>query len=278
MSNEEIINTDSHVPVPAVETNDPVVVADDAEDQEAKTAPLTDDTDAPKDEKDQAEKTFTQKELDEILEKRTAKLARQRDKERQHAQEIEKELRTLKPTYQPTGEPQLEQFENPKDFGKALANWYVEQANLQAVAERKHVEQKTFVERVTDFREDLADVENFNIKKFDALPIPDLMADAILDSDCRVKLAVHLTENPDEAKRIASLSPARQASEIGKLEAKLTAPPAPKKQSQTPAPITPVGGKSSVVTRDLYDPKISTSDYIELYNKRQAELRQQRKR
>ena len=120
----------------------------------------------------------------------------------------------------------------------------------------------------------MEDVPDFNYDKLTRLPLSDAAVEALLDSDMRAKLAVHLLSNKADVERISQLSPARQASELGKLEAKLSIVPA-KKISSAPAPITPVGGKGSVVTEDLYDPKFAanTDAWIAAYNKRQAEKR-----
>lgn len=70
------------------------------------------------------------------------------------------------------------------------------------------------------------------------------MATAIKESDVGPDLAYHLASNPDEAQRIASLTPHSQIRELGKLEAKLSAPttPQPKLVSSAPDPIPSVRG------------------------------------
>lgn len=88
-----------------------------------------------------------------------------------------------------------------------------------------------------------------------------VMAEAILESDAASKVVKYLYNNPEEAERIAELSAARQAVEIGKLEAKLSAAPAPAKKSGAPAPIKPVGGKSTVSNE--YRPDMTDAEYRE---------------
>jgi len=92
-----------------------------------------------------------------------------------------------------------------------------------------------------------------------------VMAEAILESDAAPKVVKFLYNNPEEAERIAELSPARQAVEIGKLEAKLSAAPAPAKKSGAPAPITPVGGNKS--KSDGYHENMTQAEYEEWRNK-----------
>jgi hypothetical protein len=52
-------------------------------------------------------------------------------------------------------------------------------------------------------------------------------------------VAYHLATNPGEARRIASLDQISQVRELGKLEAKLSAPPAPQVKLKTDAPDPP---------------------------------------
>lgn len=82
--------------------------------------------------------------------------------------------------------------------------------------------------------------------------------DAILESELGHELMYHLGKHDAEVMRISKLSPARQASEIGKLEAKLSE--AQKKVSSAPAPIDPVKGKGAAET-GLSD-SLSVGDWI----------------
>jgi hypothetical protein len=60
-----------------------------------------------------------------------------------------------------------------------------------------------------------------------------------------------MSANPDDVDRIAKLSPARQAAELGKLEATLASKP-PLKTSKTPDPIgdPTARGNTTVVPND----------------------------
>lgn len=84
------------------------------------------------------------------------------------------------------------------------------------------------------------------------------MLEVILDSDHGPDIAYHLGKNLSEAHRIASLTPARQAAELGKLEALVTAPKPARKQP--PAPINPVGGQSGSGQKDPN--KMSMAEYV----------------
>lgn len=67
---------------------------------------------------------------------------------------------------------------------------------------------------------------------------------AIMDSDNAPALLYHLGKNPDVAYRIADMDPVRAARELGRIEAQIARPPAPRPVSQAPAPVgtMPSGG------------------------------------
>lgn len=238
------------------------------------TAPQDETTEhQPEEKQSPAEKTFTQKELDEILAKKTAKLARQRDAEREKREAYERELSKVVPS-KSDGRPTLEQCDNdPDKYAEAVADWRLKQHEQASKVEQSRKSLEEFAAKRDDLMADLEETEGFSARKFGKLPISEVMAEAIVDSEVSVKLALHLQNNPDDASRIAALPAARQAAEIGKLEVKLSAPPATKKPSNAPAPITPVSSKGNVVTEDLYDPKFAknTDAWIAAYNKRMAE-------
>lgn len=77
------------------------------------------------------------------------------------------------------------------------------------------------------------------------------MAEAIKESEQGAEVAYHLAKNPDEARRIAGLSPYSQIRELGRIEAGLTGAAAPKSNPVTAAPEPPpqargAGGKFKV--------------------------------
>lgn len=88
--------------------------------------------------------------------------------------------------------------------------------------------------------------------------------EVITDMDEGHKVLNHLGANPDEADRILSLPPLKQARELAKIEASLgkAAPPPP--VSKAPAPITPVGSRTTPAEPDEF---ASTADYIAWHRK-----------
>lgn len=193
----------------------------------------------------QAEKTFTQAELDAILEKKTAKLARQRDQERERRERVERDVAKASIPHD-EGRPDISQFNDADEYANAVAEWRLGLRDRQEKVAQEHKKVATFDSKAADLRADLEETEGFDVKKWDALQISPAMAAAIVDSDVNTKLAQHLYANPTEAERIFALAPARQAAEIGKLEERLSTVP---KTSKAPAPIEPIGNGKTVTTK-----------------------------
>lgn len=98
------------------------------------------------------------------------------------------------------------------------------------------------------------------------------MLEAITESDEAGEVAYYLADNPDVAEKMSVMSPTKMAIEIGKIELKLQTPvkedakPAPKpKQTQTPAPITPVNGGGE------FDKSLSDMSFAEFEKTRNTE-------
>lgn len=80
------------------------------------------------------------------------------------------------------------------------------------------------------------------------VPITAAMAEIIKESETGPEVAYHLGKNPAEAMRLAQMSERQMAREMGKLEAKLTAPKPLAKQP--PAPVQPVNGIAAGGSKD----------------------------
>lgn len=205
-----------------------------------------------------AEKTFTQKELDDILEKRLGKERRKREDLSRRLQVTEELALRSRPQEQPKpqadeGAPKRESYHDYESFLEAKAEWRADQAVEKRFKERTEKEatertqaergkiEKTFRERSQKAATEVEDFED--VLSASEAPMTPQMAEAIMHSELGPKLAYHLAKNPEEAERIAALPAARQATEIGRLETKIESAPPPKKPSNAPAPIAPVGGK-----------------------------------
>lgn len=246
-----------------------------------------------KPEEQQPPRTFTQAELDEILEKRLAKERRKREEQKREVDYWRKTAldKSEKPAAQPTpkagdGEPKRDDFDSYESYIEARAEWRASKAvedrlSKQAeedakkrTAEEQQKLEKVFRERAVKFAKEIEDFDE--VMESSEAPMTKEMADAILTSDIGPKIAYHLAQHPEEAERIAAQPASRRAAEIGKLEAKLAEapPPAPKpKPSGAPDPIDPVGGNKGKVTTDEPSDKDSPDEWL---RKRNSQLRKKR--
>lgn len=164
--------------------------------------------------------------------------------------------------------PSKADFPDPDAFEQALmdyaeqrATWTAKQevARLQrqtaeeqqaaAIREAQQAAQQAYVARIEKVKADMPDWDEVASSPDVQVSVP--MAAAILHSENGPRLQYYLGKNPQEAQRIRELSPPLQLLELGKLEAKLTAAPAPKPVvSAAPAPIKPISGGSPSSTKD----------------------------
>jgi hypothetical protein len=101
------------------------------------------------------------------------------------------------------------------------------------------------------------------------VPISPAMAEVIRESDVSPKILRHLANNKADAARIYTLSPLAAARELGRIEAKIMATPAPeppKRVSQAPEPIKSLT-PSGVTEIDL--DKIPINDFMKKRNAQQ---------
>lgn len=214
------------------------------------------------------EKTFTQKELDEILTRRLAKEQRKIERfARAEAenQYLREQLQAKAPQVeQSSGEPKPEQFKTYEEYIDKLTDWKLDQrmAKLQekTVAERQAQAQS---EQEAKIRANLSKAaekyDDFeDVVSNPSLPITPVMRDAIGESELAGDIAYYLGSNLKEAAEIAKMSNVQQVKAIDRIEAKLSAP---KPVSKAPEPIEPVGKGRVKSEPDLS--KMSVSEYAE---------------
>lgn len=244
---------------------------------EAKTAP------APEPEVKQEE---TEGEVPEGVQKRIDKAVRRQREAERRAEALEAEVSRLKatetkPAEKPApveGKPKVSNFADYDEYVEALAEWKTDQ-RLAAEKSKEQSAKATedqrkaltaFSERVKEVakKPEYADIDE--VLDSD-VTVSAAMHEALLESDKGAELAYYLGKHPEDAARIAKLSPTSAARELGKIEASLSKPPeTPKpKASAAPPPMKPVGGKSAK-TVSLTDPDV---DYADWERKREAELR-----
>lgn len=165
------------------------------------------------------------------------------------------EPKQAEPMVKPASEakPKLEDFETLEDFQEALTDWKLDQR--EKLAEQKRAEseaEKTQAERASNFKSRI-EAAQAKYDDFDEVVLENpvqpsaAMVEAMLEEDLGAEIAYHLGQNPTEIKRIAALSPAKQAVEIGKLAAKLEPKEAAKTtpKPKAPPPPRPLGGKAA---------------------------------
>jgi hypothetical protein len=209
------------------------------------------------------------------VQKRIDELTREKHEALRLAQTLAERLQAAgqgdeaKPKATHVGTPDPSQFSTYEDYIDALTDFKIEQretartqqyrqAQAQreqaAMQERAQAQLSKGAEKYADFYEVVTDP---------SLPVTGTMAAAMAEAENGADVAYYLGTNPKEAQRIASLSPTRQAIEIGKIEAKLSAQPVTE-ATKAPPPIKPLSGVGKVET----DPdKMSTEDWLKWRNK-----------
>lgn len=141
--------------------------------------------------------------------------------------------------------------------------------NQSAAEQEQQAAHAAYRARVDEAKAKIADFDEVAHSPDVQVSIP--MAAAILQSENGPLLQYHLGKNPQEAQRIRALAPPLQLLELGKLEARLTAPPAPKPAvSAAPAPIKPLTGAQA----PQKSPEDMSMDEYAAY--RRAQLRTER--
>lgn len=220
------------------------------------------ETQAPADVKTEAEpKTFTQEEVDAIVSKNKAKA--EAIAERRALKAYRETMERFAPqqkqpeTAAENARPTQANFTNVDDYVEAMADWKLAQKEQAAQQAQRAKQAQTLSSKTESYYAEAQKIPGFDREAFDELPLTRTIAEALIESDAPAKLMAHMAANPDDVERIAKLSPARQAAEIGKLETKLASAP---KVSTAPAPIKPIGSRGSATNTDLS--KASMDDYI----------------
>jgi hypothetical protein len=238
---------------------------------EEKTTSPTDDTAESEQEEPTPEpkedKTFTQAELDAIVQKRLAKESRKMEKLARAEAENEFLRQQLEASKQPQNVeqevPKLEDYQTAEEYLDALADYKMEQklAKFQEMSQEQQQEQAEAA-RIGSVRDKLLEAS----EKYDDFQdvvdsIPDNyitvpMFEAIGESDLAGEISYYLGNNHTEAAKIAKMSPVQQVKAIDRLETKLKGPP---KVSKAPEPLSTVGKGRAKTEPDLE--KMSVAEY-----------------
>ena len=251
-------------------TEEVIEVQPEAElDTTAPTEPPTEEAKADEVETPADEKKFTQKELDEIIQKRIVKEAARAERRalKVYAEKLERmsqPAQQQEPQRSDNGKPTSDQYRNVDDYVEALTEWKLGQKEAESKRASEQAQSKQLLTKVEKVYAEAEKISGFDRASFDAM-FDELPKDAqtniamtILESDIPGKILAHLHANPDVAEKLAELSPTRQAAEIGKLEAKLSTVSVTK--SKAPAPISPIGSRGGSASGDLA--RMSMEDYV----------------
>ncbi|MDA5337809.1 LysR family transcriptional regulator [Stenotrophomonas maltophilia] len=174
-------------------------------------------------------------------------------------------------TEQATDEPTLE--EHGFDVAAYNRAWYDWRKQEDAKADQKAKEIQSQQERAKKYQDSVQAFAEANPDFYDVfhggLPVTQTMAEAITDADNPASIAYYLGQNPEEAARIAGMSPSAVSRAIGRIEAKLESQAAPaaaeqarapeqKTVTKAPPPVTTLSGAPPVV-KDLTE--MSMADY-----------------
>ena len=223
------------------------------ETEQVKTETTAQETETPEGEEKQApaaEKTFTQKELDEILQKRLAKSEAKAERRAKEAyrEALEAVTRTQPIQRQTSDEPTRDQFASDAEWIDAKVDYKLQQRDAVAKAEATKASQQSLNNKTEAFYAQAEKIAGFDRESFDELPLTKSIAAALIESDVAPQLMAYMSANPEEVERIAKLSDARQAVELGKLEVKLQQAP---KTTKASPPISPVSGSRGGASPDL---------------------------
>lgn len=147
--------------------------------------------------------------------------------------------------------PKYEDFNDPDEYERARVRHLVREERISereaaAEASRKLVDEtvaREWQERVTEFK---AQAPDFETVAYSA-PISDDVAKTIALMDEGPAVAYHLGKNPHVAAELSDMPAQVAAIELGKIAARLTAPPR-KVASKAPPPVAPItaaGGPSN---------------------------------
>lgn len=252
------------MPPEVLETVDPLE-SDEIKQPEQNTPDATaapGDVEKPKQE-EQPPKTFTQAEVDSIVQRQKLKA------ERQAVRRMEHQLREQQVQQVATTPPKREAFVSDEDFSQAEIDHRAEVKARELVeqrtkAERAEKSQEAFLERSEKAQERYPDFQA--VISNPTLPINAAMAEFIEDSEHGPDVAYYLGKNPGKAYEISQLPPMRAARALVAIESELAAKPKAS-PSKAPEPITPIGTRGKASSSSLP----SDNDPIDVWMEKERE-------
>lgn len=244
------------------------------------TNPITDPRPEPIEAKEPEEKLEAKTEekhddpIPKGVQKRIDRAVREKYEAQARTRMLEERLAALEtrqvspPRQNDDSEPTIDKFDNFDQYVAAKAE-YIAKKQIESTltardkhqsAEREATERTKTVEswnkRVAAITAEMPDFEEV-ITSSD-VPMTQPMEQAILESEIGPKLAYYLANNPEEAEKIAAMSPIGAIRTLGRIEERLATAKPEVKPTNAPAPIKPLGSRATVAK----DPgKMSDAEY-----------------
>ncbi len=211
------------------------------------------------------------KRIDELT-KEKYDAQRERDYWREQAmRQTPQQTQPVQAAEQETGEPTLESCNfDVMELQRAHYQWMRNEERKQEQAAARH---RKFVESESAFRAEHPDYDA--VVRNPALPITQPMAEEIAETDNPPAVAYYLGQNPAEAAAIAQMTERAMSRAIGRIEAKLSAPPPAKATPRQPEPKTVTRAPAPVTT--LSGAPASKKSYEDM-SQREYEAERQRER
>lgn len=247
-------------PEPKAEARDAADDGDDGEDTQNETG---ESADPGNDEPAKPKNRGVGKRIDELTKARY-----DAERERDHWRELA--MRQNQPQKEPQKEPDAPAAapdDDPEptlescdyDDSRRMREWYEWRRRQDKKVETKQAQAQKFAEREAAFRAEHPDYDA--VARNPAVPITQQVAEIIIETDDPPAIAYYLGQNIAEAAAIAQMTPHQIGRAIGRIEAKLSAPPAaeatprqpaPKTVTQAPPPVTTLSG-SPAINKSLQD-------------------------
>lgn len=248
--------------------------------------PAAGEAESPEGQEPKQDRTFNQKEVDEIVRKVRKNEARRADRaaaERERAARAEAERDFYRQQVegrsqqQPKGEPLAKDYPTVEAFLRDHYKWQREQEREAEARERQVREPQEHAQRSAEefsrsLQEKLSEgpekYDDFEDVVFGDVPFTDPMVAAINESAQPADLAYYLGSHADEVRRISKLPATRQVIELGKIEDRLSSAGKP---TTVPAPITPSGTRAK--SEGGYRPDMTDKEFAQWRARQKAQRR-----
>ncbi len=205
-----------------------------------------------------APKTFTQAEVDALIQKRLLK------EERRTHRRIEQQLRERAEQQQVSVAPERENFKDDESFTQAEIDHRAAVKARELLDERERVKQaeqrtEAFLEKAEKASERYADFHA--VVSNPQLPISEAMAEFIAESEEGAEVAYYLGKNPAKAAQIHRMSAVKATVEMTRIAAEIAAKPKAT-PSNAPDPIKPIGSRGKSTTSALPSDSDSIDDWM----------------